>query len=436
MTGQTPLSPLLRKYVERDPASAAHDLETMDEAAVLTILRTLPAPLASQLFLYLHATHAATYLKGASPELFDAIVTLLRPEEAAAILMYLPKQKRQALLKRTAPGVKRQIQELLTYPENSAGRIMMTDVVAFHADTKVQDAVQKIRSLAIRNAPLTYTYVIGADNRLVGVLNMRDLLLAEGSAPLTSVMRTEVFSVNGFMDREEIANELSQRRYLAAPVVDNEGRLLGVVKSDQLLEDVQEEATEDLQKMVGAGGDERAFSPIGFSLRKRLPWLHVNLVTAFLAAGVIALFEDIIAKVTVLAIFLPIVAGQGGNAGAQSLAVVIRGLTMREIPPHKAGALILKEGGIGLINGVIVGLVTAAVAWWWNGNPFLGLVLGLAMMVNLVVAGLCGAAIPVAMKALGQDPAQSSSIFLTTVTDIVGFFTFLGFAVLFQQHLV
>ncbi len=436
MTGRTPLLPLLRKYVERDPASAAHDLETMEESEALTILRSLPTGVASQLFLHLHAIHAAALLVHVPSALFDAIAGLLRPEETASILMHLPHAERQALLDRMSDNTKRKIQELLTYPENSAGRIMTTDFVTFHARVKVKDAIQKIRALANRNAPLTYTYVIGADNRLSGVLNMRDLMFAQGDASLESVMRTDVFSVNGFMDREEVATELSQRHYLAAPVVDNAGRLLGVVKSDQLIEDVQEEATEDIQKMVGAGGDEHVFSPIGFSLRKRLPWLHVNLVTAFLAAAVVGLFQDVIAKITVLAVFLPVVAGQGGNAGAQSLAVVLRGLTMREIPPRKAVRLVLKEGRIGLINGLIVGLVTAAVAWGWNGNPFLGLVIGLAMIVNLVVAGIFGSAIPMAMKAMGHDPAQSSSIFLTTVTDVVGFFTFLGFAVVFQDYLV
>jgi magnesium transporter len=162
----------------------------------------------------------------------------------------------------------------------------------------------------------------------------------------------------------------------------------------------------------------------------------VNLATAFLAAGVVSMFEDIIAKITVLAVFLPVVAGQGGNAGAQSLAIVMRGLVMREIPREKTMRLILKEGGLGVITGLITGLVTAVVAWLWQGNPFLGVVIGLGMVVNLFVAGLSGAAIPIVMKALGLDPAQCSSIILTTVTDVVGFFAFLGFAVIFQSYLV
>jgi len=173
-----------------------------------------------------------------------------------------------------------------------------------------------------------------------------------------------------------------------------------------------------------------------FSLRKRLPWLHVNLATAFLAAYVVSLFEDTIARITVLAVFLPVVAGQGGNAGAQSLAIVMRSLVMREIPSDRVLALIAKEGLLGTITGAVTGIVTGLVAWLWQGNPILGVVIGLGMVVNLFFAGLAGAAIPVVMKSFGLDPAQCSSIILTTITDVVGFVAFLGFAVLFQQFLM
>jgi len=314
--------------------AAAHSLETMDETEALNVLRILPPPLSAQVFPYLQVAHAASFLKDLSPELFRAIVERLDPRQAATIFMGIPTQTRERFLDCLPDRTKQQLQELLTYPENSAGRIMTTDMIAFHTDIKVKDAIQKIRTLANKNPGVAYAYVVDSDNRLVGVLNMRDLLLATGDTPLHSVMRKDVFRVNGFMDREELANILSARRYFAVPVVDSEARLLGVVKAEDLLEDVQEEATEDLQRMVGAGGDEQPFSPVRYSLGKRLPWLYVNLATAFLAASVVGLFEDIIARITILAVFLPVVAGQGGNAGAQSLAVVLRGLVMREIPPQ------------------------------------------------------------------------------------------------------
>ncbi|KHE90945.1 MAG: magnesium transporter protein [Candidatus Scalindua brodae] len=188
--------------------------------------------------------------------------------------------------------------------------------------------------------------------------------------------------------------------------------------------------------MVGVAPEERTFSSIWFSLSRRLPWLHINLATAFAAAGVIAIFEDLIHQITALAIFLPVVAGQGGNAGAQTLAVVMRGLVMREIPRGRFKSLLIKEASLGALNGVIIGLVTAVIAWLWQANPFLGIVVGLGMIVNLIVAGFAGAAIPIIMKKLGADPAQSSSIILTTITDIVGFFAFLSFAMMFKEYII
>ena len=436
MATRTPLLPLVQKFFESDPVAAAHSLETMEEAEVLSVLKALPPSLSAQAFRHLQVSHVATLLKEVPPDLFREIVPRLDPQQGAAILASLPEDIRKTFVDNLSEREKRKIQELLNYPENSAGRIMATEFLAFHAEVKVKGAIQKIRSLAHRKSLASYAYVVDRDDHLIGVINMRDLLLASADATLESIMRRDVFAVNAFMDREEVANQLAERRFFAAPVVDQDNRLLGLVKTDQLLEHVQAEATEDIQKMFGAGGDERAFSPIGFSLRKRLPWLHVNLATAFLAAAVVALFEDVIARITVLAVFLPVVAGQGGNAGAQSLAVVMRGLVMREIPEQKVRRLLTKEVLIGTANGLIIGVVTAAIAWGWHGNPYLGVVIGLAMIVNLVAAGLSGAAIPITMKAIGLDPAQSSSIILTTVTDVVGFFAFLGFAAVFQGYLI
>ncbi|MBC8550316.1 MAG: magnesium transporter, partial [Candidatus Brocadiales bacterium] len=216
----------------------------------------------------------------------------------------------------------------------------------------------------------------------------------------------------------------------------SQGHLLGIVRAEKLIMEAQEDVAQDIQMMVGVAPEERTFSSIWFSLRRRLPWLHINLVTAFAAAGVVAIFEDLIHQITALAILLPVVAGQGGNAGAQTLAVVMRGLVMREIPKGRFRRLLMKEAVLGALNGVIIGLVTAVVAWLWQANPFLGIVVGLGMIVNLIAAGVAGAAIPIVMKKLGADPAQSSSIILTTITDVVGFSAFLSFAVFFQKFLI
>ncbi|MBI3306872.1 MAG: magnesium transporter [Candidatus Omnitrophica bacterium] len=436
MPNRQTLLPIVRKFFEEDPVRAAHSLETLDHEDAVSVLKALPPILSAEAFPYLQAGHAAGLLKGISPEFFKIIMEKLEPQQGAAIFMNLPSEARHNFLSHLSEKVKRQIQELLTYPEDSAGRIMTTDFLAFHTDLKAKEAIQKIRTLARKGSNLSYAYVIDEESRLVGVMNMRDLMLAPSDAVLDSVMRKDIFTVDAFMDREQVARELSKRKYFAAPVVDTENRLIGVVKAEHLIQDVQEEASEDIQKMFGAGGDERAFSPVRFSLSKRLPWLHVNLATAFLAGSVVGAFQSVIGKFPVLAIYLPVVAGQGGNAGSQALVVVIRGLVMREIPGRKALRLIFKELGIGIINGIVIGLVTAAVAWFWHGNPYLGLVVGLAMFVNLLVAGLTGATIPLLMKAVGLDPAQCSNIILTTFTDVMGFFSLLGFAVIFQKFLI
>ncbi|MDP3919430.1 MAG: magnesium transporter [Candidatus Omnitrophota bacterium] len=436
METEISLLPLMERYFNKDSADAAHGLEAMDEDEALEILRALPPHLSAKAVRHLPNDLAARLLEDLPQDKLKAIVDGLDTQQGAGIFLRLPHDSREKFLEHLSVEKKKKIQELLSYPEESAGRIMTTDVLAFHSDLKVREAVEKVRSMEQKKTSASYIYVVDNDNRLVGIMNMRDMLLAQDDTTLGSIMRTNVFTVECFMDREKVAEELQTRKFFAAPVVDQEGQLLGVVKAEKLIAGIQEEATEDLQKMFGVGGDERAFSSVWFSLRTRLPWLHVNLATAFLAATVVSLFEDVIAKITVLAVYLPVVAGQGGNAGAQSLAVVMRGLVMREIPARKVKTLILKETFIGIINGIVIGIVTAMIAWLWQGNPYMGLVIGLGMVVNLAVAGLSGSAIPLTMKALGLDPAQCSNIILTTITDVMGFFAFLGFAVLLQEYLV
>lgn len=436
MTHPSPLLPLVEKTIQDDPAAVARRLEAISNEEAVNVVCSLPPSLLGRVIPFLQVGYAATLLKDTQPEVFKQVAKSIDPRRAATIFMRLPKDTQESFLPGVGKRLKSQIRDLLTYPEGSVGRIMAREWMSVRQTLKVSEAISRIRTLVQKGVAASYVYVTDENDLLVGVINMRDMLVAAPADTVKSVMRSEVFKIHCFVDVGDAAAELSKRRYFAAPVVDNDGHMLGVIKAEQLLQEVQEDVAEDLQMMFGAGSDERALSPILFSLRKRLPWLHVNLLTAFMAASVVALFEGIIAKITVLAVFLPIVAGQGGNAGAQSLAIVMRGLVMREIPESKKVRLVLKEGSLGVITGLITGLVTALVAWLWQGNPALGVVIGLAMVVNLFFAGLSGAAIPMVMRAVGLDPAQSSSIILTTVTDVIGFFAFLGFAVLFQDYLI
>ena len=436
MSQNTPLLPFAQSFVEHDPLAAAQCIETMSEDDALAVLHDLSPSTVAGLFPHLQVTVASSLLSQLPPAFFNDVIPELESNQAATVILGMSAESQQKLIEQLPEKYREDIRELLTYPHNSAGRLMSTDVLALRKDLKVSEAIQRIRSLAVRKTPYSYSYVVDNDKKLLGVITMRDLILAEPDTAIFEIMRTDVFAVNAFMDMEEVASEVSNRKYLAAPVVDMQGKLLGIVKANQLIGQVQKEATEDLLKMFGAGGTEQTFSPIKYSLRKRLPWLHVNLVTAFLAAAVVAIFEDTIAQITLLAVFLPVVAGQGGNAGAQSLAVVMRGLVMREIPKQKYWTLIWKESKIGVVNGIIIGAVTAVIAYLWYGNYMLGVVISMAMIVNLFAAGLSGAAIPIIMKSLGFDPAQSSSIVLTTITDVVGFLAFLGFARIFMKFLM
>jgi magnesium transporter len=436
MTDNANLLPVVQKFFEYDLDTAAHILESMTEEEAADVLKTLPMNLSVRVVKVLQISYAATLLKDADDEFLREMTSHLDPQSATSILMRLPQEARERMTRHLSDKIKGQIRELLEYPEGSIGRTMTTDIIALKMESRAQEAIEKIRSLAKRRFPSSYVYVVDDDNRLVGVLNMRDLMLADPDRTLDEISRKELFALHCFMDRHEAAGELAKRKFFAAPVVDSENHILGIIKAERMIHGAQEDATKNIQRMFGAGGDERVFSTIWFSLKKRLPWLHINLATAFLAAAVVALFEGIIAKLTILAVFLPVVAGQGGNAGAQSLAVVMRGIVMREIPKDKFFPLVLKEGKIGAINGIVIGAVTALVAWLWYGNPTLGLVIGLGMLVNLIVAGLAGASIPLIMKKIGIDPAQSSSIILTTVTDVLGFLAFLGFAVMFQNALI
>ncbi|MDD5218838.1 MAG: magnesium transporter [Candidatus Omnitrophica bacterium] len=432
---RSPFVSMVEKYSEKDPVSAAHTLETISESDAAAVIGALPNAVTVEIMRHLRCDFAAAVMEKIPRELLRAIAEKMDLEHGAAIFLHLNPETRQAFLACLDDSKKRRVQAYLTYPEASAGRMMSGDFLAFHSDLKIAEATEKIRELTQQGSLASYVYVVDQENRLVGVMNMRDMLLASSDDALETVMRRNVFTVHCCSDREKVVHEIAARHFFAVPVVDHDQRLLGVVKAEQLIGDAQEEATGDIQKMFGAGGDERVFSSIGFSLRQRLPWLHVNLATAFLAGSVVALFEDVIAKITALAIYLPVIAGQGGNAGAQSLAVVMRGLVMREIPSRKWKNLILKESVIGLVNGLVIGVVTALLAWLWQGNPVLGVVVGLGMLVNLTVAGLSGAAIPLFMKGVGLDPAQCSNIILTTITDVFGFFAFLGIAVIFRNYL-
>lgn len=428
---------LVKKFIQDDPVKAAHALEGLPPRDAAQLLGDLPPSLAAQGIENMPPQAAARLLEERSPGSAAEILHRTGKFQAADVFRQFAPDFAKTVIPLLAQDFSKDISEILAYPRDSAGRMMHTDFLAFRSDAKVRDVVQKLRGIAKKQLPAaSYCYVVDGANALQGVLNMRDLLLAAHDAKVEEIMIRDVVKVGPFADREELLAMVARRHYLAVPVTDPSGRLLGIVNTKNIIASTEEEATEDLQILFGASAEERSFSPAWFKITRRLPWLTINLATAFLAGSVVALFEDFIARIAVLAVFLPIIAGQGGNAGTQTLAVVIRGMLMREIAPHNAWQLVRTELFVGFVNGAATGLLTAAAAWLWKGSAWLGFVVGIAMVVNMVAAGLSGALIPLVMKRLGYDPAHSSGIFLTTVTDVVGFFAFLSTAWLLQGKLI
>ena len=428
----SPLEYYIKKFSDYDPVISAHVIETMDTEESAEVFKSLPPRISKTIFENLQNEYAAKLLGGLPDGIAGEIIRGMDPLKVSLIVSVCPMALKDKIAQNLTEKQKREVGELLEYPKDSVGYMMSSIFLALRDDLRISDAVNKIKMMAGQeNMPLSYVYVVDADFKLAGVLSMRDLLIRDPQRKLSEVMIQNVFSLNAFMDVEDAASIVSKQKFFAVPVVDNARKLVGIVNTSQIMSDMHEEYSADIQTIFGVSSDERPFSDTLFSLRKRLPWLNVNLATAFLAGSVVAAFESTIAKITVLAVFLPIVASQGGNGGAQSLAVVMRGLVMREISKGDFPKLVWKELKLGLINGIITGLITAVIAYIWQGDATLGVVVGLAMIVSLIIAGLSGAMIPLGLKSLGFDPAQSSMIILTTVTDITGFAAFLGLATIF-----
>jgi len=397
------------------------------------LLEHMPRQQAADALEEMEEQEAERVLATMKPATAADMIAHMAPDDATDVLAEFPQAERQALLDRLPATARQRIQGLLRYPPDTAGGIMSPQVTALPDTLTAEEAIDRLRRLARESEQIYYTYVVDSTGRLVGVLSLRDLLLARDEQSVTQIMIRNVIYAPATMDREEVAALFSKYGYLALPVVDERRRLLGIVTVDDVVDVIQDEATEDMQRMVGAGADERVDSPVRLTLRRRVPWLLVNLVTALLAASVIALFEESLARVTALAILMGVVAGQAGNTGAQSMSVVIRAIATSQMRGRPLRTVMLREILIGLTAGAVVGLAGAAAsAAWWCESPYavpLAIAFGLSLWACMTLATVSGALVPIVMQRIGFDPAQASSIILTTVTDIAGFGVFLGLAV-------
>jgi magnesium transporter len=426
---------LLQKQHPADLAQIFSELQDKDREAAFSLLADRNGRLAMEAVSELGPEAGAALLATRPAEEIARLAQEIPSDDAAALIDYLPEELSTAVLDLMRPKESGVVENLLEYAEQTAGRIMNPHVFALNEDMTVGEAIAEIQGN--RDVEMVfYLYVVDERRHLVGVVSLRRLLLVSPETPLKRIMTADLISARVDMDQEEVARLVAAYNLLAIPVTDEENKLVGIITVDDVIDVMKEEATEDIYRLAGVGIDERVFTPAGESLRKRLPWLGVQLLTSFVAVAVVAVFLPTIARVSALAMFMPIVVWMGGNAATQTLTVIVRGIALGELSWSNSRKALTKEILVGVGNGVALGVVAALVAVLVHGDPVMGLLLGAAMIINLFVAAAAGTLIPLGLRAANVDPALASSIFVTAVTDVFGFASFLGLATLFLRYLV
>ena len=424
---------LARGLVDLFPAEAALELEGSTDDEAVALLSDLPPAAAGRMLDNMTPVGATRLLGRLAPGHGAAMLEALDPAHAAALLNRLDSDTRATLLGAVERSRAKELLALTEYPEDSAGSLMDPQVMAFHPKMAVRAVLERLRELPHKRA--SEVFLVNEDGTLVGAVPLQDLAVARDEQPMEELLGPAPIQVQAMSSRNEVVDALADAGVAGLVVIDMEDRLLGVIRREALLQAAVVVASADAQAMVGASKEERALSRPLFAVRKRLPWLAINLGTAFLAAAVVGIFESTIAQFTALAVLLPVVAGQSGNTGAQALAVTMRGLALREVRISHALVVCYKEVRAAFVNGLAIAVITATAVLLWSKSLGLTMVIGVSMVLSMTAAGLAGAAIPMLLTAFRQDPAQSSSIVLTTVTDIVGFMSFLGIATLFSTML-
>ena len=419
---------------ELKAADWADRLERLPAEDAREILNGLPAPKVAAILSELPSKEAARLLEGFPEDRIVAWLQMLPSHVAADLADSFPASRRKDLLAALPPDQSAAVMALLRYPSDSAGGIMDNRFIAVRADQTVEACLGELRaSPRQRTDDVLYIYVTDDARRLVGVVSLRELVFAPAERRLSEIMNQEVRFLRVTDDQEEIARQLQHYHFLGLPVVDEQERLVGFVRIRDAIRVAETEATEDMQLMVGLSGEERIWTPWRQSISRRLPWLGVNLATALGAATVVSFFEGTISRWTELVAFLPLICAVAGNAGNQALTVIIRSLALGEVAPGDALRALRKELFIGAGNGVVLAIAIGLIAFGWKGSVLLGAVAGTAMLLNQVLGALAGVAIPFGLRWCKVDPALASSIFVTALTDAMGFLVFLGFATLAIQ---
>jgi len=411
-------------------ADVADLLEYLTKDELELVIEGLWSSIEPEVLTYLDAAVREEVIDLLGPRELARAVSELESDDAVEVFEDLDEEAQHRILARLPRAYRTLLEESLSYPEDSAGRLMQREMVVVPSAWSVGETIDHMRESDDLPDDFYDLFIVNPKHRPIGFVPLSRVLRTNRPVRLTEIMDTDPKLIPLTMNQEDVAYTFRQYGLVSAPVVDEAGRLVGVITVDDVVHVIDEEAEEDLMKLAGLGESD-LYNDLLETVRARSPWLVVNLLTAVVASLVIGLFEGTIERVVALAVLMPIVASMGGNAGTQTLTVAVRALAMKDLSSANAWRFINKEVLVGVFNGLLFALITGVIAWVWFDRPEIGLVIGAAMIVNLIVAGLSGTLIPIGLERLGVDPAIASTVFLTTVTDVIGFFAFLGLAAAF-----
>ena len=413
------------------PADIAHLLESLPNTDREIVWQHVSEELHGETLVHLNEEARAELMRGMQAEQLVAATESLDTDDLADILPEMPQPVIQELLLTMEHQDRERLRSVLSYPEDSAGGLMDLETVMVRADVSLDVVVRYLRRRGEIPEATDTLFVVDRDSKFIGLLPLTRLLTEEPSQLVSKIMLSDTEGIPAEAKATDVANLFERRDWITAPVVDADNRLLGRITIDDVVDVIRDEAEHSLLSMAGLNEEDDMFAPVLRSTRRRAVWLGINLMTAFLASWVIGRFDSTIEHLVALAVLMPIVASMGGIAGSQTLTLVIRGMALGQISESNAHRLFIKEVGIGIWNGLIWALIIALIAGLWFQHIGLGLIIGSAIIINLIVAAAAGATIPLLLRRLGADPALSGSVVLTTVTDVVGFLSFLGLATIF-----
>ena len=432
---ESPFETILEQIDEIHPVDFLEALGEFDDDPLI-ILEELPDEYVALLLDYAEDDEKFNLLSLFSKNRQAQIISEMSSDELVDLLGTLDEDEQNEIITNMNTEEVEEVKTLLSYDPESAGGIMATEFISIKETDTVNETINYLRTMAPDSETPYYIYVVDDLDVLKGVVPLRQIIVSTPDTLIKDIMIENIISATVDMDQEEVSHIFEKYGFMAIPVVDHNGEILGIITVDDVMEIMKEEYTEDMFRLAGLDEEEKVAGTVIGAIKSRLPWLLVNLVTATLAAKTVSLFENTIAQIVALATFMPMVAGMGGNAGSQTLTLIIRGIAIGEINYENQADILKKEIAIGIINGLCIGLVVGVLGYFWVGSLAFGFVIGTAMLLNLIVATISGYLVPILLKKVGIDPALASAVFVTTVTDVLGFFLNLGLVTVMLQYLI